>query len=212
MYWWQQRLAAVRRVLSAFQLFRLCGRRWRTWKPGKGVKSLHRYVSVKYKKWWILVGNLNLNDFGEIRNISNQLICLLIPCCLFCSWIAVWLGSGVVIYSVSVNLSLSTLGYGCGYHLSCDSSFGVLNVQYAGQPRNHGLIPDGGKRFISTDSLHLWGPPSLLFTGYHTLFPGDTVAGAWTYTSCTGTLMVKFTVEQATKTQMGSRGIALLFL
>jgi len=91
--------------------------------------------------------------------------------------------------------------------VSCNSSLGVVNVQYAGQPRNYGLIPDGGKRFYSTESLHLWGPPSLLLTGYHTLFPRDTVAGA-----CTGTLMVKFTLKQATKAQMGSRGIAVLFL
>ena len=65
-----------------------------------------------------------------------------------CSWIAAWLGSGVIIYSVSVNLSLSASGYGCGCHVSCDSSFGVVNVQYAGQPMNYGLIPDGGKRFF----------------------------------------------------------------
>jgi len=63
----------------------------------------------------MLVGNLNLNDFGQI-NISNQLIYLLIPCCLWFSWIAVWLGSCVV-YSISVNLSLQTSGYGCGCHV-----------------------------------------------------------------------------------------------
>ena len=121
---------------------------------------------------------MNLNEFGQIRNISNQLIYLPIPCCLCCSWIAVWLGSSVVVYSVSGNLSLSASGYGCGCHVSCDSSFGIVNVQYAGQPRNCGLIPNGDKRFFSAESLHLWGPPSLLLTGYHTPFPRGTVTGA----------------------------------
>lgn len=42
-----------------------------------------------------------------------------------------------------------------GFHVSWDSLFDVVNVQHAGQLRNHGLIPERGKRFFSTQSLHL---------------------------------------------------------
>ena len=53
---------------------------------------------------------------------------------------------------------------------------GVVSIAtglWAGQPKNYGLIPGRGKRYLSSTKCpdRIWGPASLLLNGYREYFP-----------------------------------------